>query len=81
VKVLAVSVDPAWSAVRSFVDAGSLEHVHLASAEDVADAFGVVELPQTFVIDSAGILRLHFRGPQDWSSRAVRTTIADLKET
>ena len=77
--VRAVSVDPEWEAVRSFVEDESLAFVYLASAEAVSDAFGVDELPQTFVIDSTGILRLHFRGPQDWSSRTLRAMIAKLE--
>ena len=77
--VRAVSVDPEWHAVRSFVEDESLEFVYLVSAEVVSDTFGVDELPQTFVIDSTGILRLRFCGPQDWNSRTLRAMIAKLE--
>lgn len=77
--VRAVSVDPEWFAVRSFVEGESLEFVYLASAEEVSDTFGVEGLPQTFVIDATGTLRLHFQGPQDWSSRTLRAMIAKLE--
>lgn len=75
VKLLAVSVDPEWPTVRRFVDDDSIENVFLVSPDVVSDAFGVDELPQTFVIDSAGTLRLHFRGAQDWKSKKVRSLI------
>jgi len=79
-EVLAVSVDPEWRAVGSFVEVGSLEYVYLASADEVSDAFGVNELPQTFVIDSTGTLRLHFRGSRDWNSPTLRAMIAKLAD-
>ena len=79
-EVLAVSVDPEWRAVGSFVEVGSLEYVYRASADEVSDAFGVDELPQTFVIDSTGTLRLHFRGSRDWNSPTLRAMIAKLAE-
>ena len=75
-EVLAVSVDPEWDAVRTFVENGPIDSVYLAASEDVSSAFGVEELPQTFVVDSNGTLRLHFRGAQDWSSRDLRAVIA-----
>jgi len=78
--VLAVSVDPEWAAVRSFVGAGSLDHVYRTSPDDVLDAFGVAELPQTFVVDPSGTLRLRLRGPQDWTSPAIRAVLADAIE-
>lgn len=78
VRVLAVSVDPEWAAPRSFVDAGALRHVYLASADEVSDAFGVYDLPQTLVIDATGTMRLRFRGARDWSSPTLRAMIADL---
>ena len=79
-EVLAVSVDPEWRVVGSFVEAGSLEYVYLASADAVSDAFGVDELPQTFVIDSTGTLRLHFRSSRDWNSPTLRAMIAKLAD-
>ena len=76
--VRAVSVDPEWVAVQSFLDGESLGSVYLASDETVSEAFGVDDLPQTFVIDATGVLRLHFRGPQDWDSSRLRAMIAEL---
>jgi thiol-disulfide isomerase/thioredoxin len=80
VQVLAVSVDPDWDAVWSFVAPEYHERVYLASADAVSDAFAVDELPQTFVIDRSGTLRLHFDGPQDWSSGELRDMIAALDD-
>ena len=78
--VLAVSVDPEWSAVRSFVGDDELDHVYLASSDSVLDSFGVDELPQTLVIDPAGTMRLHFRGPQAWGSSAIRDLVSEASE-
>jgi len=80
-EVLAVSVDPEWDPVQSFVANESIEYVRLASPEAVSDAFGVDDLPQTFVIDPAGILRLHFRGSRDWDSRELRGLIAEFSDS
>ena len=77
--VLAVSVDPEWAAVRSFVGE-KLDHVYRASSDSVFDIFGVDELPQTLVIDASGTLRLHFRGPQDWGSPVIRAVVTEATE-
>jgi cytochrome c biogenesis protein CcmG/thiol:disulfide interchange protein DsbE len=76
--VRAVSVDPEWDTVRSFLEGESLEPVYLASGETVEDSFGVDELPETLVIDPSGTVRLVFHGRQDWSSRRLRAMIAEV---
>ena len=40
--------------------AGDSEQVYLASSDAVAEAFGVVELPHTFVIDPQGNIARHY---------------------
>jgi len=80
VELLAVSVDPQWEAVRDFVGNGPLEPVYLASADAVSAAFGLEELPQTFVIDPAGNLCLHLRDARDWGTSKIRELVAGCRD-
>lgn len=80
-RVVAVSLDPEWQPVLSFVEEPEvLRHVVRASSGEVAERFGVIELPQTFVIDAEGLLRLRLSGAQDWSAPALRREIEALGE-
>jgi thiol-disulfide isomerase/thioredoxin len=63
--LVAVSVDESWRVVESFTDASNpavvrLDH-HAAKA-----AFSLGSLPQTFLVDGAGVMRAQFRGAQPW---------------
>jgi len=72
-KVLAVSVDEdGWSAVDRFMARVPITMTVLIDARgDVASAYGVFELPQTFLIDREGRIRREYQGPKDWMSPEV----------
>ena len=66
-EVLGVSLDETKSALLDFVKAREIpwRQVHNATGEgDLVEAFGVSEIPATFLIDREGtIVRLQLRGP------------------
>jgi peroxiredoxin len=66
-EILAVSLDEAKSSVVDFVKARKLpwKQVHNATGNgDLVEAFGVKNIPATFLIDPSGhIVRLELRGP------------------
>lgn len=78
IKVLAVSVDPDWPAVRHFWKKRLPPQIVLAPSK-AAEAFGVFTLPETYVIDGSGQLRLRFAGAVDWRSKAVRARLREIK--
>lgn len=81
IEVLAVSLDSEWASVIRFLNEDVPSPVVLGSPSGAARDFGVTDLPQTFVIDQAGWLRLRLRGPQNWRSHRVRATVREAAET
>lgn len=75
IPVLAVSLDPEWSEVRQFLGRAPPPAVVLALSEDASQDFGVASLPETYLIDAAGFVRLRFAGERDWTSSAVRAVV------
>lgn len=80
VRVLAISVDPQWYDVREFLRRDPPPEVVLATAPSAAGEFGVVTLPETFLVDSTGHLRLRLPGARDWTSPALRELVLDESE-
>lgn len=76
VRVLAVSVDPEWNEVQEFLGDPPPPEVVRATSSVTAE-FGVVTLPETFLVDAAGTLRLRFAGARDWRSSALRKVVLE----
>lgn len=76
-RVLAVSLDPDWGAVRRFLGSDPPPAVVLAEGDEVEAAFDVRSLPVTFVVDPAGRLRLRLDGPRDWASAPARDALLE----
>lgn len=72
VHVVAVSVDPDWRSVWQFIGRDPPPIVVLV--EDKS-AFGIESLPETYLIDAQGMIRLRMKGAQDWTSRAMQNLI------
>ncbi len=76
--VLAVSLDPDWSAVLRFLGSDPPPAIVLAEGDDVEEAFDVRSLPVTFVVDPGSRLRLRLDGPRDWASARARDAILEV---
>jgi peroxiredoxin len=66
-RLLAVSVDDDWAAVRRFFVKGSAIGVLLDTSHDVPKKFGTDKYPESFLIDAAGRVRYYFINKRDWS--------------
>ena len=70
-----MTVDPDWEDVRRFLDRDPPPSVLQARWEEAADAFALSSLPETYLVDASGHVRLRFTGPRDWTSMAVRGVV------
>lgn len=77
--VVAVAVDDDWPAVRQFF-AGTIPPEVVAVTRDVAERqYGVATLPDTYLVDAEGHLRLRFLGARDWRDAAIREMVASMQ--
>ena len=73
-RLLAISLDPHWKAVRDFFPKGVPPEVVRAQVNTDA-AYRVSSLPETFLVDDSGAIRLRMEGERDWTDPAVRRAI------
>ena len=68
-EVVAVTTDRAWSEVaRLFPQGNPLRVLFDPEKKVVEGKYGSKLFPETWVIDSQGVIRLRYDGPFDWSS-------------
>lgn len=86
-EVVALASNPQWDEVRAFFPEGTNLTVWLdpSSKEDeqigdVARAFGVPALPETFIIDREGTIRYYYVNKRDWHSGVAVTCMRSLLE-
>jgi thiol-disulfide isomerase/thioredoxin len=77
IRILAVSVDREWDDVREFLHGDPPPQVVLATSSGAAEQFGVVTLPESYLVDARGRLRLRLAGARDWRSSALRKLILE----
>ena len=70
-EVIAVSLDRDWETVAEFFGTRIPNEVFRADGESTK-AYGVSELPDTYLIDPNGSLRVRFAGARDWSNESAR---------
>jgi thiol-disulfide isomerase/thioredoxin len=70
-KVLTVSVDESWEAVKSFFPRGTSLSVLLDGDKAVAGRFATTQFPETFLIDGAGRVQLLYHQARWDSSEGV----------
>lgn len=80
--ILAVSVGESKDTVRNFVDEYGLSFpVYLDRSKDVYGEFNRTNgIPQTYIIDRQGVIRIYIPGSRDWNSLANRSMILSLLE-
>lgn len=63
-----MSTDPGWDTVKNILAADSKLKVLFDPDEHVVtEKFGTKLFPETYIIDSKGIIRLRYDGARDWS--------------
>lgn len=78
IAILAVSLDSDWEPVRRFFGGEVPPAVVLAAPGTEPERFGVTGLPESYLVDASGQLRLRFSGPRDWRSAAMQETVISL---
>lgn len=74
-RLLAVSVDDDWAAVRKFFAKGTPLDVLLDTARDVPKKWGTEKFPESFLIDKDGVIRYYIVSNRDWSAPSVSACI------
>lgn len=79
-ELLAVSVDrTGMEEVEAFVrEAGVTFPVLIDSLLRVSDDYQIVRLPETFLIDTEGVVVKRYKGPREWDSNFYRQVIRQL---
>jgi thiol-disulfide isomerase/thioredoxin len=72
--LLAVSVDEDWELVREFFNQQVPREVRLAIGNQYKE-FGGRILPDTYLVDRAGIVRAHLEGARPWGSSGARAFV------
>ena len=72
-KIFAVSSDESWDDINGFFK-GTATHMHVGLDVDqtVAERYGTEKLPETYVVDTRGQLRLRFINAQPWSDDRIQ---------
>jgi len=78
-RLLAVSVDDDWGAIRRFFPKGSSIGVLLDTSHDIPKKFGTDKYPETFLIDAAGRVRYYFINKRDWSRPEAVACLESLR--
>ena len=78
-RLLAVSVDDDWGAIRRFFPKGSSIGVLLDTSHDIPKKFGTEKFPESFLIDAAGRVRYYFINKRDWSRPEAVACLESLR--
>jgi cytochrome c biogenesis protein CcmG/thiol:disulfide interchange protein DsbE len=78
-RLLAVSVDDDWGAIRRFFVNGSQIGVLLDLSHAVPKTFGTEKYPESFLIDAAGRVRYYFINKRDWSRPEAVACLESLR--
>jgi peroxiredoxin len=77
-RLLAVSVDDDWTAVRNFFPRGTQLQVVLDTSREVPKRFGTEKFPESFLVDKDGNVRYYVISDRDWSRPEVGACIDSL---
>jgi peroxiredoxin len=77
-RLLAVSVDDDWDAVRKFFARGTQLQVLLDTGRDIPKRYGTDKFPESFLIDREGNVRYYVISDRDWSKPEVGACIDSL---
>jgi len=74
-RLLAVSVDDDWAAIRKFFAKGTSLEVLLDVPREVPQKWGTEKFPESFLVDKDGTIRYYIVSNRDWSAPAVSECI------
>ena len=77
-RLLAVSVDDDWNAVRTFFPRGTQLQVVLDTSREVPKKYGTEKFPESFLVDKDGNIRYYVISDRDWSRPDVGACIDSL---
>lgn len=77
-RLLAVSVDEDWPAVRKFFASGTSLQVVLDKEKKVAPMFGTEKFPETYIIDKMGNIRFYVVSDRKWDSPEIVSCLQTL---
>jgi hypothetical protein len=78
-RLLAVSVDDDWAAIRRFFVKGTKIGVLLDTSHNVPKTFGTEKFPETFFIDAQGRVRYYFINKRNWSKPEAVACLESLR--
>jgi thiol-disulfide isomerase/thioredoxin len=76
IAIVALATDTDWERVRAFFGGEPPPAVFQDHGTRGVKAFGVLTLPQTYLLGRDGVPILHFAGARDWRSAQARATMA-----
>jgi peroxiredoxin len=76
-EVCAISIDASDKPVHELVQEKNLAFTILMDSEKETyfDSYAAPSLPMTYLIDTGGVIRQTFSGPQEWDSSAMKEKI------
>jgi peroxiredoxin len=78
-RLLAVSVDDSWDAIRHFFVKGTKIGVLLDESHNVPGTFGTKQYPETYFVDAKGQVRYYFANKRNWSKPEAVACLESLR--
>ena len=78
-RLLAVSVDDDWDAIRKFFVKGTKIGVLLDKSHTIPKTFGTTQYPETYFLDGQGHVRYYFANLRDWSKPEAVACLESLR--
>jgi peroxiredoxin len=78
-RLLAVSVDDDWDAIRRFFVKGTKIGVLLDKSHTIPKTFGTTQYPETYFLDGEGHVRYYFANSRNWSTPEAVACLESLR--
>jgi len=78
-RLLAVSVDDDWDAIRRFFVKGTKIGVLLDKSHTIPKTFGTTQYPETYFLDGQGHVRYYFANLRNWSKPEAVACLESLR--
>ena len=78
-RLLAVSVDDDWDAIRKFFVKGTKIGVLLDKSHTIPKTFGTTQYPETYFLDGEGHVRYYFANLRNWSKAEAVACLESLR--